>query len=151
MLDSKDEQKDIGENDVSFECPQCGKSLSIDYRGAGLMIRCPVCREEIQVPIPEGVDIADIDRLGAVEVRGVEEPEEAVRFPESPDEIRILMTELEEMRFRRRYLENQRADTVKWIQDIGQQVAVIRTRLDEIEDVLKHLNEPSADDTQNLL
>ncbi len=150
MVDSEKNPKNLSENDILFDCPQCGKNLAIDYRGAGLMIRCPVCREEIQVPIPEGVDIADIDRLGAVEVRGVEEPEEAVRFPESQDEIRILMTELEEMRFRRRYLENQRADTVKWIHDIGQQVAVIRTKLDEIEDALKHLNEPSADDTQNL-
>jgi acetone carboxylase gamma subunit len=36
--------------DILFECPQCGKSLEIDARGAGYIIVCPDCHNEIQVP-----------------------------------------------------------------------------------------------------
>lgn len=36
--------------DIIFECPQCGKSLEIDSRGAGYIIVCPDCKNEIQVP-----------------------------------------------------------------------------------------------------
>jgi hypothetical protein len=36
--------------DIIFECPQCGKSLAIDVRGAGYIVRCPGCQAEIRVP-----------------------------------------------------------------------------------------------------
>lgn len=36
--------------DIVFECPQCGKSLAIDPRAAGFVVRCPDCQTEIQVP-----------------------------------------------------------------------------------------------------
>lgn len=37
-------------DDIIFECPQCSKSLAIDLRGAGYVVRCPDCHTEIQVP-----------------------------------------------------------------------------------------------------
>ena len=40
----------VGVEDILFECPQCGKSLEIDARGAGYMIVCPDCKNEILVP-----------------------------------------------------------------------------------------------------
>ncbi len=36
--------------DIIFECPQCTKSLAIDVRGAGYVVRCPDCQTEIIVP-----------------------------------------------------------------------------------------------------
>ena len=53
--------EDIPETDIAFECPHCGKSLSIDQRGAGLVIRCTQCGEPVTVPIPEGMEIEDFD------------------------------------------------------------------------------------------
>jgi len=150
MADNEQQKADISEKDIVFDCPHCGKSLAIDYRGAGLSFRCPGCRKVIEVPIPEGIDINDIDRLGAVEVKGIGDEEGPAPLPESPDEIKLLMTELEELKFRRRYLEQQRASAAKWHQAIQSQVAIIRTALDQIEDTLKHLSEPSSDDTQTL-
>ncbi|MCS6771738.1 MAG: zinc-ribbon domain-containing protein [Kiritimatiellae bacterium] len=48
---------EIRETDIVFECPKCGKSLAIDERGAGLIVRCPQCQEDIQVPVPaEGAE-----------------------------------------------------------------------------------------------
>lgn len=36
--------------DIFFDCPNCGKSLSIDPRGAGFVVTCPDCGTQIQVP-----------------------------------------------------------------------------------------------------
>ncbi|MBO7299355.1 MAG: hypothetical protein J6V41_06065 [Kiritimatiellae bacterium] len=52
---------EIPESDIQFDCPHCNKHLSIDPRGAGLVIVCPDCEKHVSVPIPEGLDIEDID------------------------------------------------------------------------------------------
>ena len=51
----------IPESDIQFDCPHCNKHLSIDPRGAGLVIVCPDCEKHVSVPIPEGLEIEDID------------------------------------------------------------------------------------------
>ncbi len=51
----------IKETDIVFDCPSCGKSLAIDYRGAGLTIPCTDCGTYVDVPIPEGMEVSDID------------------------------------------------------------------------------------------
>lgn len=43
---------EIKETDIIFECPFCGKSMAIDFRGAGLMVPCVDCGKWIQVPNP---------------------------------------------------------------------------------------------------
>ena len=52
---------DIRDTDIVFDCPHCGKNLVIDYRGAGLEINCSECGEAVLVPIPDGMQIADLD------------------------------------------------------------------------------------------
>lgn len=52
---------EVRDTDIVFECPQCGKGLVIDYRGAGLQIDCSSCGSRVLVPIPEGMEIADLD------------------------------------------------------------------------------------------
>ena len=41
------EEAEIRDTDIVFDCPHCGKSLVIDYRGAGLQINCCQCGEEV--------------------------------------------------------------------------------------------------------
>jgi transcription elongation factor Elf1 len=55
------ESDQILETDIVFECPHCSKSLAIDYHGAGLTIPCNDCNELVEVPIPEGMDMSDLD------------------------------------------------------------------------------------------
>ncbi|MBL7076951.1 MAG: hypothetical protein ISS31_05735 [Kiritimatiellae bacterium] len=55
------ETDEIQETDIVFDCPDCGKSLCIDYRGAGLNITCTDCGEEVVVPIPDGMELDDLD------------------------------------------------------------------------------------------
>ena len=52
---------EIGDTDIVFDCPACGKSLVIDYRGAGLQIQCSGCGAPVLVPIPDGMDVHDLD------------------------------------------------------------------------------------------
>ena len=60
---------EIRDTDIVFECPHCGKSLAIDYRAAGLTIPCTDCRRIIEVPIPEGMELGDLD-VSEEDVRG---------------------------------------------------------------------------------
>ena len=56
-----DEGAEIRDTDIVFDCPHCGKNLVIDYRGAGLQINCSECVESVLVPIPDGMELSDLD------------------------------------------------------------------------------------------
>jgi transcription elongation factor Elf1 len=61
-----DDMKDLPEaeimpSDIVFDCPQCGHNLVVDYRAAGLQVPCPDCGAIIQAPIPDGMQIEDLD------------------------------------------------------------------------------------------
>ena len=56
------EDVDITTSDIVFECANCGHVIVIDYRGAGLMVRCPECNEAVEVPIPGGMNVSDLDK-----------------------------------------------------------------------------------------
>ena len=55
------EETEIRDTDIVFDCPHCGKNLVIDYRGAGLQINCSECGEPALVPIPDGMELNDLD------------------------------------------------------------------------------------------
>ena len=59
--DEEDVETVIQDTDIVFDCPHCGHNLAIDYRGAGLQINCTNCGEAVLVPIPNGMDISDLD------------------------------------------------------------------------------------------
>ena len=56
-----EEDAEINDTDIVFDCPHCGHNLCIDYRGAGLQINCTECGETVLVPIPDGMNISDLD------------------------------------------------------------------------------------------
>ena len=55
------DEAEIRDTDIVFDCPKCGKSLVIDYRGAGLQISCSSCGASVLVPIPDGMELHDLD------------------------------------------------------------------------------------------
>lgn len=61
MAENPNTGAEIKPTDIPFNCPHCGKSLVIDYRGAGLTIPCSDCGESVVVPIPEGMELSDVD------------------------------------------------------------------------------------------
>lgn len=60
--DAENDIAEIRETDIVFDCPHCGHGLVIDYRGAGLIVTCTNCHKPVQVPIPVGMDISDLDQ-----------------------------------------------------------------------------------------
>jgi len=55
------DEVEVRDTDIAFACPSCGKNLVIDYRGAGLEIKCTQCGKDVLVPIPDGMELADLD------------------------------------------------------------------------------------------
>lgn len=130
---------EIKETDIVFDCVYCGKSLAIDYRGAGLNIPCSDCGKMVEVPIPEGMDIGDIDKSD-------QEMEIVVlnlRKSLSAAELRIseLEEDLHEVESRRDGLEKQRADVVFKFGAIAEQVSLMQKSMDDIADSLRRIGE----------
>ena len=61
LRDTGADEAEIRDTDIVFDCPHCGKNLVIDYRGAGLQIECTGCHAQVLVPIPEGMELTDLD------------------------------------------------------------------------------------------
>jgi hypothetical protein len=36
--------------DICFNCPHCGQHLSVEQRGAGMIVNCPSCQQQIEIP-----------------------------------------------------------------------------------------------------
>ena len=51
----------ILDTDIVFDCTFCGKSLAIDYRAAGLSVPCSDCGKLVAIPIPDGMELTDLD------------------------------------------------------------------------------------------
>ncbi|MBO7166994.1 MAG: hypothetical protein J6V88_05655 [Kiritimatiellae bacterium] len=54
-------ETEIRDTDIVFDCPYCNHNLAIDFRGAGLQTNCVNCGESVLVPIPDGMEISDLD------------------------------------------------------------------------------------------
>lgn len=110
MPDDQRDSTEIKDTDIVFDCPHCGKSLAIDYRGAGLTIPCTDCGKTVEVPIPEGMDIADIDSSDEDQEMQILN----LRRLLSESEYRIdqIRTELDDVRSRRDDLEEEHGANV---------------------------------------
>ena len=59
--DAENQEVQIQDTDIVFDCPHCDHNICIDYKGAGLEITCSECGEPVLVPIPDGMKISDLD------------------------------------------------------------------------------------------
>ncbi len=145
---------EIKADDILFECGKCGKSLVIDRRGAGLTIHCPDCDAELQVPIPEDVDLAEIDKSITEDLTGIadDSSDNILNLEDLPpdlqEKVRNLVMETEELHARRARLERLHAKTAPGIQAVKRQLTVIRAALEQIEESLASMEEDKAGETQ---
>ena len=100
---------DVQPTDIIFECPKCGKSLAIDPRGAGLVVACPDCKTEVQVPPSDG---EETQLMSEEDTGGSEAPVDLA------EQVRIL----EELRA----LDQQR------IQQISAELGLIQAAIDRV-------------------
>jgi len=116
---------DIKETDIVFDCVHCGKSLAIDYRGAGLVIQCSDCGKDVQVPIPEGMELDDIDSSSEeqeVRIMHLRKSLSAAR-----DRIAALENTVEELTARRESLEKGRSEYMIKLSQITENIEVVES------------------------
>ena len=126
-------------DDIFFDCPRCGKSLGIDRRGAGLIVRCPACGLRMQVPMPETPEAVSEEAsppvLTATQTREI-----------APDvEVSRIAYDYEEAELCRRRMEKMRVDFLAKFERIREEIAVIQAGLDRMVDILQDVeNNPSG-------
>ena len=136
------EASDVTASDIVFDCPHCGKSLVIDYRGAGLSISCSDCGKPVQVPIPEGLELADVDSTAEEQEAVIMNLRRSLAAAEA--RVRELETTVDELNGRRELLERSRADTLHRFGLISEKAAAIRHAADEIAKTVAAGNAASA-------
>ena len=62
-------KEEVVVDEIFFNCPKCGKSLSIDARGEGYVVACPDCRTEVQVPTADVAAQVTSSTLGELRER----------------------------------------------------------------------------------
>jgi len=137
MPDSHEKPKepgDIKETDIIFDCPYCSKSLAIDYRGAGLTIKCSDCGSDVQVPIPEGMELNDIDSSDEEQEIRIMHLRRSLASAET--RIKRLESALEETSSHRESLEKTKADTVYRQKEVLGKLTEIQQSLKDAADAL---------------
>jgi transcription elongation factor Elf1 len=130
---------EIRDSDIVFDCPHCQKSLAIDCRGAGLTITCPDCTNKIQVPIPEGMEIFDIDSTDQDKEVRIIHMREVISV--SQDRILQLESEVKDLVSRRDSLEKLRLDNAIRFDVIGKELEIIGRAMARISEVLSVASE----------
>jgi predicted nucleic acid-binding Zn-ribbon protein len=129
MAESDQDTSEVEETDILFDCPYCGKSLVIDYRGAGLMIQCTDCGKQVEVPIPEGMELTDIDSTSEEREIQILNLRRALASAEA--RIAHLTADLHDLSLRREELEKGRTDSVFRIGALTEKVSHLERCLKE--------------------
>jgi len=139
---------EIKDTDIIFDCPHCAKSLAIDYRGAGLTIKCSDCGGDVQVPIPDGMELEDLDRpLEDQELQIIQLRRSLLK---AQDRIADLENAVEDLMERRDALERDRSEQTLRMGSVLEKTGVIETSLKEISKALEavsalcHTEAPAA-------
>ena len=130
---------DIRESDIVFNCPFCEKSLAIDCRGAGLTIACPDCSNKIAVPIPENMEVSDIDSSDEDKAVRIIHMREVISSSQS--KIMELESDVKEITLRRDALESTRTENSIRFEVIQREVESIQRSLLRIQEVLASTGE----------
>lgn len=134
MAENVQNSTDIKETDIVFDCPHCSKSLAIDYRGAGLSIPCTDCGRYVEVPIPEGMELTDIDSSDEeqeIRILNLRRSLTAAEF-----RIEHLESQLAQLGSRRDTLEKEQNETLSQESVISEKVDELRSAVDRMAKVL---------------
>ncbi len=145
MSDGAEESSEIKETDIVFDCPHCGKSLAIDYRGAGLTIPCTDCGKPVQVPIPEGMEVTDLDSSEEEQEIRILNLRRALSAAEQ--KIQFLSAEVEELTNRRDALEKVKTQNIYKFGMILEKTGAIQKALEDCLKALQKINEIAREET----
>lgn len=130
----------IKDTDIVFECPHCTKSLAIDQKASGLMIICPDCGERIQVPERE-YEEEDVPIVGETYPHGGTTNQQiqqlSTALTASQKRVQELVTEMAQLKARRKVLEQGRTDYLRTMERIRDELTIIQGSMDRIVDALQ--------------
>ena len=129
---------EIKDTDIVFDCPYCGKSLAIDYRGCGLTIQCADCGRDVVVPIPEGMELSDIDSTPEDQELRILNLRRTLAAAE--EKITEQEAAIEELGERRRELENARLEYQENAKILEEEVTAVRKALAVIYESLDRIS-----------
>ena len=132
MAEEVDKLSEILETDIVFDCPNCGKSLAIDSRGAGRTVACTDCGENVEVP---GDDVNAATRIAELEAA----------LAEAQATIAGLEEDLSDTALRRSSLERTRTDNMFHFGSILERVSVMREMLGDISNELSEASKSVND------
>lgn len=141
MTSQQANPNEVRASDIVFDCPFCQKSLAIDCRGAGLTITCPDCDNKIQVPIPEGMEMYDIDSSGEEQEVRIIHMREVIAA--SQDRILDLEAQVKDLVARREGLEKLRTENSIRFEVVSREIELIQRSLVRIAEVLQSAAESS--------
>lgn len=124
MSHTTDEDIQPDKEDIIFECPQCRKSLEIDAKGAGYLIVCPDCKNEIQVPSWE--DLEEVEPAASAPAARVEHP----ISDDAQDSLEQLKVKIADLELR------QRTDNVCF-KRLGDEITLVQAALDRITEIVE--------------
>lgn len=110
--------------DIIFECPECGKSLEIDAKGAGYLIVCPDCKHEIQVPSWQ--DLEENEPFSSSDTTRIDSPSEN----ENEQALAQLRVKIEQLERR------QKTDDVCF-KRLGDEINLIQAAVDRITEIVE--------------
>jgi transcription elongation factor Elf1 len=129
----------IKDTDIVFDCDHCDKSLAIDYRGAGLTIQCSDCGSDVAVPIPEGMELADIDNSDEEQEVQILNLRRSLTLSE--DKVAHLEAEIEELGQRRELLEKSRTGNLFVFGKLAEQMDHIESAVAVITKAIRNTKE----------
>ncbi|MDR0994619.1 MAG: hypothetical protein LBN38_08695 [Verrucomicrobiota bacterium] len=132
-----DDMSEIRDGDILFNCPYCGKSMTIDAAGAGLIVPCANCGKEVQVPIPD-VSTPEVPVSPSAHADMAEQdPMETIHQLDAAlamanQQIDQLMAEKEALQERRAFLEQIRIGSSTRLEQIGHELNGMQDTLDRV-------------------
>ncbi|HNR93805.1 MAG TPA: hypothetical protein PKM67_06995 [Kiritimatiellia bacterium] len=139
----KNDNAEILDTDIVFNCPHCTKSLVIDQSAAGMLVKCTDCGEEIEVP------------GGAVEEEALHEQAEApeaiptvldsaaedlaAALAASQQKVQELVAEKQEINKRRMHLEDERMANLNRFKLISREMNTITAAVGRIMNALRNV------------
>ncbi|OGV63736.1 MAG: hypothetical protein A2498_03965 [Lentisphaerae bacterium RIFOXYC12_FULL_60_16] len=147
MVDVPGDSSEIKETDIVFDCPHCGKSLAIDYRGAGLSIPCSDCGKVVEVPIPDGMELADIDSNNEEQEVRILNLRRSLAVAESRAE--HLESELESVNDRREKLEASRSASMARFGQLLEKINRLHESVDAVSKTLQELAQLAREGKNN--
>ena len=128
--ETENNPQEIKDSDIIFECPFCSKSLAIDFRAAGLSIPFTDCGKLVVVPVPDGMELSDLD--STAEEQGAMVIHLRETLSDSQTRVRLLEVMVTELQKRRKQNEQREAELAQRAEQLSRDVEIISRSVDQI-------------------